>query len=549
MKIKKIYSCAMALVLAGSMMAACGNSSNVGNTGTPTPSASGQPSASPSGTAEGERTKDGIMYTEGVPIVDEKDSFSFTLFVDDSQEDDDYVILDLLEKQTGIKVELMKYPYAVAQEKLALQLNSGDYADCIGGWTLSANSILTYGMEEGVFIPLEEYFEKYCPKITEILNLEGVRETMTTPDGHIYSIPYALSAPEVSFNPYINTTWLKNVGMEMPTTTEELREVLRAFKTKDANGNGNPNDEIPFTTGPDNKHLGELAGWFGMSVNDEGFTMVDGKLAFGANTEEYKNGIKFLASLYAEGLIDNEMFTQDSAQWKAKGGQNLYGVSIMYGSGDIMPYDAGTKPEWEPLPVLKGSDSVKPVFLRETYGTTVLKNQVVITDNAKNPEIICRWWDNLFELENSIQTHNGPLGITLIKGDDGSYTRIDTSKTFSEADQKLYDWGNLFPQSLPRYVPNGFKIKEEVETYQEKPVVDALYAPFLTEAIPQYWAKAEDATKLADLSTAIKDYITQKKAEWISGQTDIDKDWDAYLAQLEKLKLQELIEIRTSVLN
>ena len=549
MRIKKILSCAMALTLAASMLAACGSSSNVGNTGTPTPSASGQPSASPSGTAEGERTKDGIMYTEGVPIVDEKDSFSFTLFVDDSQEDDDYVILDLLEEQTGVKVELMKYPYAVAQEKLALQLNSGDYADCIGGWTLSANSILTYGVDEGVFIPLEDYFDKYAPKITEILSLEGVRETMTTPDGHIYSIPYALSAPQVAFNPYINTTWLKNVGMEMPTTTEELRAVLKAFKEKDANGNGDPNDEIPFTTDPNNKHLGELAGWFGMSVNDEGFTMVDGKLTFGANTEEYKNGIKFLASLYAEGLVDNEMFTQDSAQWKAKGGQNLYGVSIMYGSGDIMPYDAGTKPEWEPLPVLKGSDSVTPVFLRDSYGTSVLKNQVVITDNAKNPEIIVRWWDNLFELENSLQTHNGPIGVTVVKGDDGSYTRIDTSKTMSEAEQKIYEWGNLFPQSLPRYLPNGFKIKEEVETYQEKPVVEALYAPYLTEAIPEYWAKTEDATKLADLSTAIKDYVIQKKAEWISGQTDIDKDWDNYLNQLQKLKLQDLIDIRTSVLN
>ena len=31
----------------------------------------------------------------------------------------------------------------------------------------------------------------------------------------------------------------------MPTTTDEFAEVLRAFKDNDANGNGNPNDEIP----------------------------------------------------------------------------------------------------------------------------------------------------------------------------------------------------------------------------------------------------------------------------------------------------------------
>ena len=47
----------------------------------------------------------------------------------------------------------------------------------------------------------------------------------------------------------------------MPTTTEELREVLRAFKEQDANGNGDPNDEIPLSGSPENLHLGYLAGY------------------------------------------------------------------------------------------------------------------------------------------------------------------------------------------------------------------------------------------------------------------------------------------------
>lgn len=42
--------------------------------------------------------------------------------------------------------------------------------------TLSDNAILTYGVNQGVFIPLEDYFEKYCPNISAILDLPGVRE-------------------------------------------------------------------------------------------------------------------------------------------------------------------------------------------------------------------------------------------------------------------------------------------------------------------------------------------------------------------------------------
>lgn len=143
----------------------------------------------------GEKVND-IMYKEGLPIVD-PGTYSFSLFVDDSQDDDDYVMFDILEEQTGVKVELQKYPYAIATERLTLDLNTGDYADVIGGWTLSANSILTMGVEEGVYIPLEELFELYAPKMQELLALEGVRDTMTAPDGHIYSIPYVLEAPAV----------------------------------------------------------------------------------------------------------------------------------------------------------------------------------------------------------------------------------------------------------------------------------------------------------------------------------------------------------------
>jgi putative aldouronate transport system substrate-binding protein len=489
----------------------------------------------------------GVMYAEGLPIVDAGD-YSFSLFVDDSTATGEFYMMDELEKQTGVKVDLQYYPYDIAKERLSLDLSSGDYADCIGGWTLTDKEILTYGVQMGTFVPLEDYFEKYCPNIMAILDQEGVRETMTAPDGHIYSIPYVMEAPQVDFNPYINTRWLKNLGLEMPKTTEELRTVLKAFKEQDANGNGDPNDEIPFSFNPDQKQLGYLCGWFGMSVDEFGFTMVDDKLTFGANTEEFKNGISYLRSLYADGLLDQEMFTQDNAQWKAKGGQDLYGVCMMYGSGDIMPYDAGVKPDWEPLNILDSETGVAPVWLKKTYGTNVLKTQVVITDKAKNPAAICRWWDNVFALENSIQINRGPLDKVVFKEGD-TYRAIDTN-TLTEEEKEKYNWSNLWPQSLPKYIPNGFRFAEDNPMYEEKPVVDEQYGPYLTkEVIPSYWASEEDAAKLTDLQTSIKDYITQKMAEWIAGQADIDKEWDSYVEQLDKLDLKEYVELRQKALN
>ena len=44
----------------------------------------------------------------------------------------------------------------------------------------------------------------------------------------------------------MNSDWLETLGLEQPTTPEELRTVLEAFKTQDPNGNGKA-DEIPLS--------------------------------------------------------------------------------------------------------------------------------------------------------------------------------------------------------------------------------------------------------------------------------------------------------------
>ena len=76
---------------------------------------------------------------------------------------------------------------------------------------------------------------------------------ITAPDGHIYSFPWIeeLGAGKESIHsvndfPWINVEWLNKLGLKMPTTTEELKQVLIAFKTKDPNGNGKA-DEIPMS--------------------------------------------------------------------------------------------------------------------------------------------------------------------------------------------------------------------------------------------------------------------------------------------------------------
>lgn len=487
---------------------------------------------------------DGIMYAEGLPIVDEG-AYTFSIFCDDSSSTGEFYMLDVFKEQTNVDIDLQIYAYENATEKLNLALNSGTYADVIGGWTLSDAMVLTYGVEQGVFIPLEDIFAEYCPNITAILDLPGVREKMTAPDGHIYTIPYVCGDTTVGYSPYINSRWLENVGMDMPTTTDEFEAVLKAFKEQDANGNGDTTDEIPFSADPNNKHLEAMAGWFGLPMNKQGLTVLDdGETAFAATSTTYREFLSWFNKLYEQGLVDTEIFTQDSATWEGKGNQDMYGVSIAYGSSEYAGYVQGVeKSEYDALPVLNADNG--GIWLRDTPGNSVYRTQAVITDNAEHPEIIARWFDNAFELENGIGCSIGPVGVVTFKEGDG-YRQIDSS-TLDEETQEKVSWGNLWPQSLPKYTPIGFKTIQDNPLYDEKKAVEELYEPNLTEGVIESpWIEMDSVEIYSEYASAIQDYFDQQQALFISGEKDVDDDavWEAYKKGFEGLGLSEYLRIK-----
>src|SRR5690606_16000187 len=111
---------------------------------------------------------------------------------------------------------------------------------------------------------------------------------------------------------WIYKPWLDALGLEMPTTTDELLAVYRAFKEQDPNGNGNA-DEIPLMSATDTwtgaaMNRGSLDPYFmGSFLYNPGEPWLvlneEGRVDFSANKDAWREGLKFLNQLYAEGLI------------------------------------------------------------------------------------------------------------------------------------------------------------------------------------------------------------------------------------------------------
>lgn len=281
-----------------------------------------------------------------------------------------------------------------------------------------------------------------------------------------------------------------------------------------------------------------------MPMNKKGMAIKDDKTVYGGVSSEYRAFLSWFNKLYEEGLVDTELYTQDSSTWEGKGSRDLYGVSIAYGSSEFSGIaQSPEKSVWDVMPVLNTENG--GIWLRDTNGFSVYRTQAVVTDNAQDPELICRWFDNAFSLDNAIGTNQGPVGTIVTKEDDG-YHVIDKT-TLSEEDQEKYAWNNLWPQAAPHYIPSGFKFIEANPNYDEKAVVEEVYEPNLTSGIiEENWISLDSIDLYADISTAITDYFEQQQALFVAGEQDIDDDatWQAYVDGMYALGLEDWLSIQ-----
>ena len=93
--------------------------------------------------------------------------------------------------------------------------------------------------------------------------------------------------------------------MKVPTTTEELKTVLTAFKTQDPNGNGQA-DEVPMLGKAE--MVNYIMNAF-VSYRQGEFNVTDGKIWDPVKTDEFRQGLIYANELVTAGLYNKLSFT------------------------------------------------------------------------------------------------------------------------------------------------------------------------------------------------------------------------------------------------
>ncbi len=473
-----------------------------------------------------------------------------------------------LEEQTGVHLDFVTILDSTpeSEQALSLMLNSGEKLPDILLGRLSYDQQYLYG-QQGILTPLNELIKNNAPNLTKTYqDYPLYAATSTRPDGNIYYVTayeecyHCTGAQKL----WINQKWLDNLGLTMPTTTEEFEQVLLAFKEQDANGNGDPSDEIPMSGIKQTWHFNMEAFLMNSFIYDDGsqsggyrMAVQDGKLRPAFAQNEWREGLTWMRSMFDKGLIDENAFVQDEATIKAltTGEVPQVGVVPAGHTAIFCTVDSPNIYEYVAVPPLKGPSGVQ--FAGYFPNVAKTSDGFAVFSGCQNPDLAVKWLDFLFTEEATIRSQYGVQGRDWEYNDDPAVLGLNDEKalftTFGknpvfQKTQLSESWEHTAPFKWVDYIFAGQAVLGGDSYDLEKVLYDATkpYEPYFPkEYCMSLSFEGEDAEFVAMNRRPLEDFVDQCVAEFITGTRDIgnDGDWSAYLDELNGMGLEQYVEI------
>lgn len=498
-------------------------------------------------TPGGPEGRAGGLNETGYPIVDEPITLKLMGAKGPLQGNwEDMSFFREMEALTNIRFTFDTPPKANYDDKKNLIFASGDYPDLFFGGQLSTSDEVNYG-SQGVLIPLEGLIEQYAPNVKRMLEEHpDVRRSITTADGHIYSLPKVSHVWRVLiWKMWINQPWMERVGAESPPqTTDELYALLKRFKENDANGNG-VDDEIPMTSfisDPNGLNMGfdTILAAFGELRNGDGIAVKGDQVVFTALEPGYKAYLEFMNKLYAEGLIDSEFLVHTRQQAIAKGKEGRVGIFLSaapYLDLDITPEESVHYPA---LPALTSPVNDQPIY---PTASAITRGTFAITSSNPHPEATMRWVDYLFESEGVILSRMGTY-----EGDAWRWLDEEKkgwSRVVPEGKNPEEYRGTLTPDAgtaMPGMTDQAWEYAQVDVANDYLNQVTEAFVPVAKEAYPLVYFTNEEFQRLSPLLVDLKTYLRQMEAKFITGAEPLSH-YDEFVQTIQRMKADEVVAI------
>lgn len=412
-------------------------------------------------------------------------------------------------------------------EAFNLMLASGDYPDIM----LGTNELVGPYLDTGIFQELTDILPEKMPNVLSELEKYDLLSEVKADDGKIWYVPKIEGSTRMWEIDWINKAWLDELNLQIPTTTDELYVVLKAFKE-----NKGP-DIIPMTIGPWGDKLHSMYVAFGTWPNWYMFDKESG-MEYGPydRAEEMRKCLAFLNKLYAEDLLDHEYLTRNDDSINALIANNQSGYFYAWADDASRLQKGGTLGvDYAYVKPLKGPDGHEG-----WYKASSLSNRFYIASNSKIKE-------KLYEVINYIYSEEGRLLFTW--GIEGlSYNVVDGKKVF--VDSIMTDpAGPLDGRRKMGTNPVTFIHVSEWDGWAgvlPELVIEIaeVTADTANPIQPNLAGTSDEETQLANYMQDIQKYVDSQLPLFVNGSLNTESDFDAFIEQMKRMGIEEAKAIK-----
>ncbi|NOU90620.1 extracellular solute-binding protein [Paenibacillus sp. LMG 31460] len=493
-------------------------------------------SDTPSKEKEGTTKVDDVktVSSAGFPIVKEPIKLKmFTRIAPTNGPFKDMPVFKDFEKMSNVQVEFIEAPTDGFPEKKNLLFASNELPDAMYRSGLTQLEAIKYGAG-GQLIPLEKLIESYAPNLKKLMETyPEIRSAITTPEGHIYAIPGIVTVNSARTDKrWMNQAWLKKLNLKEPETTDELYEVLKAFREKDPNGNGKQ-DELPMTARNDKLSVvTQMAGSFGLDLQfGYNINLDNDKVNIWMGSDRNKELLMYLNKLYSEKLLDQELFTQKEAQYLAKQGSGNTGFFFDQTNNPML--DTKVANQYMGIAPVKGPHGDR----MQSNAAPVPRDfgAFAITPVNKYPEATMRWIDYFYSDEGSTLLRFGRKGENYELREGIPYYTDAFLATGNQSKITPYAGGgapHLISEKVASYI-NPLQVQEAQKKLDP-------FMPKVKFAPPMF--DEQTAQKINMLRNDIDKYYEEQSTKFIVGALNFDK-WGEFQATLKKMKIDELQQL------
>lgn len=446
---------------------------------------------------------------------------------------------------TGVEIELEVYADSTA---LNLMYASGELPDIILASFSGYSGGVDNAVRDAIIQPITDYMA-YAPDLQAVLDgNEYWKKCATTAEGEVIGFPFIRGSEEI-LSPaglIYRQDYLDAVNMEVPDTAEEFYNVLKAFKEQ-------LNVEYPFSVSKAwlynyGLERGVLTSPFGL-VNSDWYQK-DGTIHYGAAENEYKEVLTFLNKLYKEKLLDNNFSTISFSDMGANLMNDKTGVVLSALQSGLGNYEAAMEGEdFELVPgkSLVAKDGDTPMYGHYDYALN--GTYAVITPACKNIEAAVQFLNYGYTEAGSNLFNFG------IEGE--SYTVENGTPVFTDVILNNSD-GWTIQEAMAQYTLSWdagpfvqSKDVLQINTYESQQLALKRWAAHDANkyCIPNLSIESKDLSRYTRLASDINTYVGEMTIKYIRGEKSLDTFESEYLATLNQLGIDQLIEMKQNSLD